>query len=369
MEIMKFSNCENDCCDKYKYNVHVYRKGYYRPDNDNVIFDELINLKKQSSLHGSIINDKIRRCFGSGLLSENIKSQALIKSKYNKIIFRLLCDYIIFGGCYVYIQWNIDHTNIVNIKHIPFQKVRKTPDDIYLVRDDWKKDGQTTLSYYKYDVTEGSGGEQVLEISEYSVDNEIYPIPSYFSGITAIQTDINIATFFHNTVKNNFGANIILEVPRFENVEKKDEFERHFKKKFTGVENAGSILVLYNSGNPDNKVVINKFNNDIDADSYLTISRETLNRILFAHSVPSPLLYGIETAGSLGNSTELMNAENIYESTVIAPVRNLIYEEFMSLNNLFVEPLDKDTYIKSQSVIVAESDVEDNTDSDVQTQI
>ena len=361
---MKFGS---ECDFKLDYDVKLYRRKYYSPNEHNTLFNELIQLKRNSSLHGNILNDKVRRVFGSGFLSEDLKTQMLIKTKYNKIFYKCTADFELFGGTYIYIRWNVDHSNILVIKHVPFEKVRVGADDMFYIKEDWNGDVKPIV-YPAFNIEQVTGGEQILFIKMYEPgSNDIYPIPSYFSGVTAIRTDINIAKYFDSTVRNNFGANTILEVPAFEDVEKKSLFERTFKDRMTGPDNGGGILILYKTGDPENKITANRINSDINADTYLAVGSATTQRILNAHGVPSGLLYGIETAGSLGNSNEMEMAETIYESTVIAPVRNILYEEFMMLNAFLLSPMAKDTYIESISIITQNEDLDNTTDTDVQT--
>ena len=63
-------------------------------------------------------------------------------------------------------------------------------------------------------------------------------------------------------------------------------------------------MILYSNGKENSAEVISLSGNDLK-DRYLALSQDNRNNIILAHSVTTPILFGIKTEGSLGNATEL----------------------------------------------------------------
>ena len=352
----------------YEADFKLYRNKYYKYNGNDDLILLLLDLFENNSLHSTIVNDKVRRIFGSGLLSEDKESQELILTTYNNLINRIMYDKVLFGGCFLYVLWNEDHTKLLTIKHVDYSKARICPDEIFVIKNDWYDAQEKAVYYPKFDASKGTGGEQIYFIKDYSPNkNSIYPLPEYYAGCKAIDTSTRLTTFFNGLIKNNFAFTTIVEVPDIQDDVEKEAFERNFKKSTMGEEKAGSTFLLYKNGAEENKVVVNKLNANITVGGYKEVDDLMECKILHAHGVPSPLLYGISKTGSLGNGTEYQNAEIVYESTTIAPQRNCVMKHFNILNHYLLNPLAPDTYIESISTLTQEKDTENGTDSDVQT--
>ena len=127
--------------------------------------------------------------------------------------------------------------------------------------------------------------------------------------------------FFRSvTIHSKKGSIVALLAPKFKKneilnvkiLEIKDEkirfskraLEKEIQENASGEENAGTTMILYSMGKENSAEVISLSGNDLK-DRYLALSQDNRNNIILAHSVTTPILFGIKTEGSLGNATEL----------------------------------------------------------------
>jgi hypothetical protein len=71
--------------------------------------------------------------------------------------------------------------------------------------------------------------------------------------------------------------------------------------------------------------------------NYTKINENAMQEILSGHGVVSPLLVGVKTAGQLGGTTELQDAEKLFYKTVIKPGQHILTKNFnriMTINGL-----------------------------------
>lgn len=300
--------------------LKAYNHEYYLAGRDNRWFQDLLKIYNECSIHSAIVNNlhlKIMRLQPSGTTDMN-------DDLYNKC----LLDYLIYGGFGVEIIWSLNHQNIVKANHLDFSKIRagmicKETGDIeeYLFSNDWFKYNNKCITHLEnFDPDPNTDDHQIYYYSRYSPSSEVYPKPYYYAALKWLYTDIQLETYFANLIKNNFVGNIILSVNSYMDQEKQHNFERSVKHCFTGSENAGSIMVMYNESK-DNAPEIVEFNKGADDLKYQWLTDKVVEQISIGHSLPIQLL-GILVSGKLGNSTELPVYEEIYHNTIVLPMKN-----------------------------------------------
>jgi hypothetical protein len=311
---------------------------YYLTNQQDNFYIDILSMYEHSSIHSSIVKNFAQRIVGSGMEGVTELDQNVIDNlDLNKTLIKIALDWKLYGGYALEIIWNITHTQILQINHVDFSKVRcggkneQTDEiDLYYYSNDWTKKNKNLDIYPKFDITPESDNKQLLYVTSYSPGNmEIYPRPNYYATLEWIYVDIELANYYSNLVKNNFVANTIISlnngVPE-EEVQK--QFESSIKSNFTSSDNAGSIVVLYND-NKDNAPEIIKFNEGAEDGKYEFLMAQTTEKIISGHQLTHPLLAGIKTANALGSSgEELKISETIYNSTVIHPNRSQMLESF-----------------------------------------
>jgi len=307
--------------------VKSYNGNYYIPGEDGRWFEHLLNYYYGSSIHGAIIQNLHRR------LQEGYES--------DPIYYQISLDYLIFGGYSLQLMWNLNHDKIVKMIPLDYSLVRCGLQDeygnisLFYYSNDWLKYNNRKVEVmHPYDENKVTDDNQCFYYRRYNPGQEIYPKPYYYSGLKWVATDIQIENYYANLVKNNFVANTILSVNQYMDEEKQKEFERTLKKNFTGSENAGTLLVMYNE-NKDNAPTIEKFNNDEDDVKYRYIADKIVENISIAHNLPTQLL-GVLVPGKLGNSTDLPIFEAVYNKYVVMPIKNEIVQDYEKLKQKLV---------------------------------
>ena len=107
--------------------------------------------------------------------------------------------------------------------------------------------------------------------------------------------------------------------------EERETIEDLIQAKFTGTDNAGRFMLSFND-DPLTKPTIDVIQIDNLHEKYEYVAEYTQDRILVAHRVTSPLLFGIRTAnnGFSSQSEEMMTAFSIMQTMTISPFQNLI---------------------------------------------
>ena len=107
--------------------------------------------------------------------------------------------------------------------------------------------------------------------------------------------------------------------------EERETIEDLIQAKFTGTDNAGRFMLSFND-DPATKPTIDVIQIDNLHEKYQYVADYTQDRILVAHRVTSPLLFGIRTAnnGFSSQSEEMKTAFSIMQTMTISPFQNII---------------------------------------------
>ena len=115
--------------------------------------------------------------------------------------------------------------------------------------------------------------------------------------------------------------------------EERQTIEALLESKFTGTRNAGRFMVSFND-DAINKPTIDTLPMENLHEKYQYVAEYAQDRILVAHRIVSPLLFGIRTAnnGFSSQSEEMKTAYSIMQTMTIFPFQNLVLN---SLYNAF----------------------------------
>lgn len=300
--------------------------GYYMTNRDRPIndtwFQQLLELYYTSPLHGAILkklHNKINDGVNDGFFDD------------------ISLDAIIFGGFAVEIKWNYYHTKIVELKPLPFEKIRAGLVDketrqieYYLYSNDWfKVNYRKWYKLEKFNTSKTSDAHQIFYWKD-GRQFDIYPKPYYVSGLKYIYVQNELATYFSTLIKNNFVSNGILHLPTPESEEQGKMEEEMLLRENTGSKNAGGIIVTY--GRQDEAPVFTKFNNDQDDNKYQFLPEYTDNQIIMAHQVPIQLM--IQTPGKLGGTDEYEFFQKQYQTDVVDRMKAKIMAAYEMLKKL-----------------------------------
>ena len=314
--------------------VEVKNKEYILFGADNIFPDKIIMLYDKSSVHGAIINNKVKYIIGSGINIEGndrLKKVNRYGESINKILEKSCKDIELFGGFYWQVIYDL-MGGIKEIVHTPFQSIRKGKDKgwFYCQKWDWSKHKKVDPVYIDdYDST-NSKGVQLFSYREYRPGDQEYPLPGYFSALNDIETDTEISIYNLSVMKNGqFTGKLISFFSGVPNEEKQKELEKRWNSKFNGTNNAGRTMLAFNNGTDKPPQVDDLSSTDLDK-LFDQLRKSTEGKIFAGHEVTSPVLFGIMQPGSLGTRTEMQDSYEIFKNTY-ANAKQQAIEEILSI--------------------------------------
>lgn len=197
--------------------------------------------------------------------------------------------------------------------------------------------------------------KQVLFIMWPSEDGRYYPDPSYEGGINWIEIDRQTSEFHRNSLENGLFPSMMITV-KGTSVGEEDAIIDNLEQQLQGASNTGKFVVNFtdiDGGFEFTPITTN------DADKLYQWHVDTAaEKILQAHGVVSPLLFGIRTAtGFGGNADEMKVGEAIYNERVIKPVQKLFERELSRvIPNVKITP--KPSFFQTETAPVQQSELE-----------
>jgi hypothetical protein len=297
--------------------------------NDYPFF--LVDLYNGSAYHQGIIKNKTHYIAGGGIEIVNGLVQPFIDNRWsdfdmNEIAERLAFDQELFGGMAVKGTWNKEQTKVVMWEHIPLDMIRTSVDErTYYISDDWTALNQspekTNLRILPAFDKDNRTGSFILYYKEPHLKGRkelgVYPKPSYYGGITAIQTDVDISKFHMYELQNGFKSGTLINFPSGypETTEELNRIKADVKGRSQSVEDAGEIILTFSNGKDETPTVLSLNGNNLDQ-RYLATEKSVQQNILVAHAITSPQLFGVRLEGSF-NSAESMDLFNIFKATYV----------------------------------------------------
>ena len=96
--------------------------------------------------------------------------------------------------------------------------------------------------------------------------------------------------------------------------------ENMLRGNYGGSGNAGSLMYM-DVDSPENAPKIEPIPQNGADGYYTTINDLTVQKILTAHRITSPMLLGIKTEGQLGGRAEMIDAMQLFQHNVIEPLQ------------------------------------------------
>ena len=312
--------------------------------------------------------------YGKGLFTkEEDKQQELDKIIPPEDLRKVSFDLKLFGNASFQVIWNESHTKVERLYHTPVQNLRakkiegmKKVEGYYYCSD-WsdvrkQKDKQFIPTF-------GSSNEEVeiLYVKEYEPSRYYYSLPDWISALQFSFSEAELSNLHLNNIENGF---LPVAMVNFNNgvpaPEERQTIESLLESKFTGTRNAGRFMVSFND-DAINKPTIDTLPMENLHEKYQYVAEYAQDRILVAHRIVSPLLFGIRTAnnGFSSQSEEMKTAYSIMQTMTIFPFQNLIIN---AIYNAFrVGGIDiSDLYFEQLTPLVILSDTADDTDQTIE---
>ena len=286
-----------------------------------------------STTHAACVEGISDLIYGKGLYSKNegfneTLTKLIPQEETKKVIF----DLKLYGNGAYQVYWNDEHTKIIKMYHIPVQNLRaekiytnpKVENYFYCV--DWS-DMKAQKAKIKIAAFGTSNDKrEILWVKNYTPGKYYYSLPDWIPALQFAQAEAELSNLHINQIENGFLPAVMVNmnngVPA---PEERDTIEDLIERKFTGTRNAGRFMISFND-DVEHKPTIDVINIDSLHEKYKYVAEYAQDRILVAHRVTSPLLFGIRTAnnGFSSQSDEMKTAYSILETMTIIPYQNLI---------------------------------------------
>ena len=304
--------------------------GIYGHDD---FFDAVNVAYNASTTNAACVEGIADLIYGKGLYSKNeVFNETLQKLIPQEETKRVSFDLKLFGNAAYQVYWNDDHTKIIKMYHTPIQTLRaekiynnpKIENYYYCV--DWND--QRKVRDKKKIPAFGTSNEkmEILWVKNYTPNLYYYSLPDWVSAMQYSIVEGELSNLHLNNIENGFLPMVMLNmnsgVPA---PEERQTIEDLLYAKFTGTKNAGKFMLSFND-DPTTKPTIDVIQIDNLHEKFQYVAEYAQDRILVAHRITSPLLFGIRTAnnGFSSQSEEMMTAFSIMQSMTISPFQNLI---------------------------------------------
>ena len=304
--------------------------GVYGHDD---FFDAVTTTFSVSTTNNACIEGIADLIFGKGLYSKNEAfNEILQKMIPQEETKRVAFDLKLFGNAAYQVYWDDTHTKIKKMYHVPVQTLRaeklygsaKVQNYYYCV--DWND--QRKIKDKKKIPAFGTSEDkmEILYVKNYFPGLYYYSLPDWVAAMQFSISEGEISNLHLNNITNGFLPAVMINfnngVPA---PEERETIEDLIQAKFTGTDNAGRFMLSFND-DPNTKPTIDVINIENLHEKYQYVADYTQDRILVAHRVTSPLLFGIRTAnnGFSSQSEEMKTAFSIMQTMTISPFQNII---------------------------------------------
>jgi len=318
-------------------------------DDFPVILEKML---RQSPVHSGILTKKSKMVVGKdlsyddGFLSTN-KSKAELKAFMNNcggsnkgmydVLTHAAFQYEHKGASALYVRWNKERTKIIEFKSLDPKGVRAAEPNAkgeithYIIRRSFgygaasiqHNEPRKIKAFNKFDK---SGTEAILYIANPYSGNPYYGVPSYISAFHYIESDFAFGKHIKNSAENGFSPRVLATfIGRNMSAEQKREEYAKFKESFTGTESDNFIVSWVKKAEDAptfEPLDVTNLDKTVDV-----LSRLNDAKILTAHNVTSPTLFGVMVSGKLGGTgNELVTAYQIFRATETLPNREILLD-------------------------------------------
>ena len=334
MELLKLKEYQ-----ERSYAEKPSNQGFVNYGDDNLFPQYLIDLYKSSATHNALCTSIAYMIYGDGVQADTLEARLKIEEWGLQDEVRKAClDLKIQGGFALEVVYSIDRTTIAKVRHCPFENIRSAEVDhdekvnFYYYSKDWSDKSCEPEIVRCFDPSDAVDYPvQILYVKPFSPGSYYYPKPDYIGSIDYIELDKEIGKYHINNIKNGLAPSFTIH---FKNgvpaQEERLRIRNDIERQLAGATNAGKFIVTY-SDSPDRKPDFEPFPLS-DADKqYQFLSTEVSDKIMVGHRVVSSAMFGVKTAGQLGNTQELEIASGLFDRQVIKPYQRIVKDALESI--------------------------------------
>ena len=320
----------------------------------------LIDLYYNSSTHAAIINGTAEMIAGEDIIideegeDENLDRYIKLKNFFyhvngketlHEVIKKVSLDFKLQGAFALHIIWNKAKTEIVELYHIPVERVRAgIPNamgvvDYYYVSADWSDTRENRPTPIQaFNVNDRTGASQLLYSGLYSPNMDVYHTPDYIAANNWAMVDQKVSEFHLNNISNGFSGSYMINFANgVPTQEERLALERSLANKFSGASNSGKMVITFSDDKTRTPEIFPISVSNADK-QYLALQELLVQNILTGHRVTSPMLLGIKSETGLGSNVDELNAAfEVYLNTVVKPFQIHIIKvlaKIFKINNM-----------------------------------
>ena len=319
----------------------------------------LLEMMNQSSLHSAILKKKADMTASQGFEVQTVEQKAFVSNingseTLDQIVYKNAFDVGLYGGyCYL-ATWSKDKKSIARIQYMDWAKVRKVKEldddseiaklqtegvDFFMISSDWT---QERKEKYKPEIVQGFSAEytdettQLVYVPMYSPGSEdTYPLPDYQACSTWIAVDTEIASYHLNSCKNGFLPSMMINLIGVPSDEETKVFHKKLEESYKGSANASKVIITVSEDETQVPIITPIEPNSSDQ-RYKDLKDQVREEIVTGHRASNTAV-GIAVAGKLGASSEVIEAEAMFQHNVINGYQKLIegsYNRIMNFNGI-----------------------------------
>ena len=309
------------------------KNSYFKYVNDRFI---------GSPTNSAILNGYKSWVYGKGLIAtdsaQKLGQFARLKSILKKQdIKNFISDYVIQNNAYLQVIRNKDGT-LSSVEHIAVDKIAPELEDAegninaYYFSNDWAnhfKPENAPVRIDAFGVNKKHSAIEIYHLKPYQMGRNYFALPSYQAGLQYAELEEEISNYSISHIKNGLSFGYIIDIPNSYNLseEQKDKIEKNIQKKLTGSSRAGTFMLNFADGSEPITVTALEVNDAHKQWEFL--SEETKTKLITAHEVVSPMLFGIKDANGFSSNADEMNvAEKQTLERVITPKQESILDCF-----------------------------------------
>ena len=319
----------------------------------------LKDMMNTSSLHSAILKKKADMSSGKGFETASLEQKNFVNNvngseTLNEIVYKNAYDLALYGGYCFLATWSKDKKTIARIQYIDWSKVRKVKEleddsevairqtegvEFYQISADWT---QERKEKYKPEIIQGFSTKyndvatQLVYVPMYRPGSEdVYPLPDYQACSTYIALDTEIASWHLNSVKNGFTPSMMINLVGVPSDEEMKQFQRKLEDQYSGSANSSKVILTLSEDESQIPIITPLTLNDSD-ERYKDLANQVKEQIIIGHRASSTVV-GVATAGKLGTSNEVIEAEAMFQHNVIDQYQYLLethYNRLMNLNGI-----------------------------------
>jgi len=313
----------------------IDRKGFVSYGKDNDFPQYLENLYMTSPTHHALVDSIAYMIAGKDIEVDGLQAKlAVAKFRLNDLKGYLSFD-LKLHGAYAIEVIKDKKGDVSSFEHLPMCNLRPSEvDDEGVVNhwyycEDWTDRKLLTFALENPIEALDESLKQtkcIIVVKTPTPNGNYFSKPDYIGARNYIELEKEISTFHVNNIKNGLFPSAFLIWKN--GIPTEEERRRHssdMERDLSGAQNAGKIVNLYASDSESAPEIVAFESNDAD-NTYQFLSNETTNKIMIGHRVTTPSLFGVKTAGQLGNVQEMETGSVIFESNVIEPFRELVQD-------------------------------------------